>query len=81
MVENIEMGLADPDDLDAMLGRLRAAPIDTYLEDFEKSLRRKDNTKKHVMITMSRIKTVIEGCGFRKLVDLYKQRCRGGFRR
>jgi integrase len=46
-------------------GRIRE-----HFQDFERSLLAKGNTKKHVMQTLHRIKTVIEGCKFAIWVDL-----------
>ena len=69
VVEKIKMGLAAPGDLDAMLGKKPATAVSQHLDDFENSLRRKDSTEKHVKLTMTRVRTVIEGCEFQTLAD------------
>ncbi|GAH01841.1 unnamed protein product, partial [marine sediment metagenome] len=47
----------------------RRKPLSEHLEDFEKSLA-KGNTKKHVMQTVHRAKTVVEGCKFTTWADI-----------
>ena len=70
LVEKIKMGVAKETDLEVMLGRKQADGLEPYLKRFENSLRRKENTEKHVKLTLSRIRLVIEGCKFQSLDDL-----------
>jgi integrase len=67
LVEKIKTGLANPADLEVMLGRRRVLNVQHYLNEFRRSLERKKNTTKHVELTMTRLTTVIEGCGFQSL--------------
>lgn len=42
----------------------RKTPLAEHLEDFKKSLSARSNTEEHVMLTVRRVKNVIEGCRF-----------------
>jgi len=48
----------------------QAAPIEEHLEAFERSLKGKDNTDKHVRLAMGRIRKIVEGCEFLSLGEL-----------
>ena len=56
-------GLIDPSQ--DRVATHRSTPIDEHLSAFEESL--SDNTEKHVKLTMSRVRRVVEGCGFETL--------------
>ncbi len=70
LVERIKAGLATASELDAVLGKRQSPGVVGYLDDFEKSLRRKGDTEKHVKLTMGRVRTTVAGCEFRVLADL-----------
>ncbi len=56
-----------------MLNRKRAAAgrkLEEHVKDFEASLQAKAGTDKHVKMTASRVRAVIEGCGFRYWSDI-----------
>jgi len=59
-------GLIDPEQ--DSLAVHRQTPIEEHLNAFQESLT--DNTTKYVKLTMSRVRRVVEGCGFTKLADL-----------
>ena len=46
------------------------AEIEPHLADYEKSLRAKENSEKHVKLTLSRVRKIIQGCEFKQLKDL-----------
>ncbi len=48
----------------------RKRPLREHLQDFEKSLLAKGNTKKHALQTVQRVKAVIEGCKFAAWNDI-----------
>ena len=62
-------GLVDPDE--ERRRDARTSPIDTHLNDFEKSLAK--NTSKHVKLTMSRVRRIVYGCEMRTLKELTAQ--------
>lgn len=63
-----KLGLIDPD------GESRAqkqkSRIDDHLKHYEKSLNAKENTDKHIKLTMGRIRRIVTGCEFELLRDL-----------
>ncbi len=59
-------GLIDPEQENA--AERRRAPLSAHLKSFEKSLGK--NTEKHVKLTMSRVRRVVEGCGMETIVDI-----------
>lgn len=61
-------GLIDPED-EAAAQRKRA-PIEEQLTAFEKSLSRSDNTPKHVKLTMSRVRRIVDEAGFERPADI-----------
>jgi integrase len=63
-----KMGMIDPQQED--LVRLKQSSTDDHLRDFEKSLSRKKNSPKHVKLTMSRIRSVTNGCEFKTLGEI-----------
>ena len=44
--------------------------IEENLADFEKSLRARKATEKHIKLTVSRIRKIVNGCEFQRLSDL-----------
>jgi site-specific recombinase XerD len=48
----------------------RLAPVEGHLEAYEKDLTGKKNTLKHVKLTMSRVRVVVDGCEFQSLGDI-----------
>lgn len=52
------------------LNERQASPIEEHLAAFERSLVGKANTEKHVGLAMSRIRRIVDGCGFQTLGDL-----------
>lgn len=69
VVERIKLGLCDVAELDELLGRPQSVAWDSQLKEFEASLKRKNNTEKHVKLTLTRIKLVLNGCKFISLTD------------
>ena len=61
-------GIIDPKQEE--LAERRSSPIEEQLLEFEKSLRRRKRTGKHLRLTMSRLRRVIAGCGFELLGDI-----------
>ena len=61
-------GLIDPRQEE--LARQRQSPIEEHLLEFEKSVKRGKTSAKHVRLLMSRVRTVINGCGFKVLGDI-----------
>ena len=41
--------------------------VTKHLHDYEQSLLAKENTKKHVNLTVNRVRRIVEGCEFRTL--------------
>lgn len=70
MVQQIRLGTADVAELDALLGKPQQDDLELLLSQFEKSLKTKGNTEKHVKLTMSRIRLVIDGCRYRSLGNI-----------
>ncbi len=66
IVTNTEKGLAGLVDLFALH---RAALLTKHVDAYQASLQAKGNTPKHIRITISRIKTACEGCGFIRTTD------------
>ena len=52
------------------LAKQAQTSIDQNLKDFEQSLRAKNNTEKHIKLTLSRTRKIINGCEFQLLSDL-----------
>ena len=48
----------------------KQSPIAEHLDDYKKALGAKDNSEKHVKLTLSRIQKVIDGCEFTNLKSL-----------
>src|SRR5688572_8940369 len=61
-------GLADPDE--EKLAEQRKAPIDEVVDLYEKSLKSRRTTGKHVSLTLSRVRRLINGCSFQILADI-----------
>lgn len=61
-------GLIDPEEEKAAQQRLTS--IDDHLTAFENSLKRADNTGKHVKLTMSRVRRIVDEAGFRMPSDI-----------
>ena len=61
-------GLIDPKE--ERLAKHRSAPIADHLAAFEKSLGSKDNSRKHVKLTMSRIRRIIVRGGMETAADI-----------
>ena len=62
--EQIQSGLADPHEE----GKLKL--LKDHLEDFKASLKSKANSEKHVKQTCSRIEKIIDGCKFKRWIDI-----------
>ena len=72
-LENIPMKMRDRFVKIGLLDRSRAAagkPLSEHLEDFKAHLEAKGNTSDHVKKTVSRIKRIMKGAGFRTWSDL-----------
>ncbi len=67
-IEHEWAGVIDP--FEAHRGR----PIEEHLAGWEKHLRSKDSTPKHVRTKLAAARRVIGGCGFEKLADLSASR-------
>ena len=52
------------------LAQRRKSSVDDNLLEFEKALKRGKTTLKHVRLTMARVRTVVNGCGFKVLGDI-----------
>ena len=61
-------GMIDPVQED--LVRRKGSAVEEHLADFERALTRRKNTAKHIRLTMGRVRSVVEGCGFKTLGDL-----------
>lgn len=59
-------GMIDP--AQERLLAVRQSPIEGHLEAFDRSLA--NNTPKHRRLTMTRVRRVVEGCGFRTLAEM-----------
>lgn len=62
-------GLVDPEQ--ERYWAHKSAPLKGHLEAFEKSLR--DNTSKHLTLTMTRVNRIVAGCDFQKLADVDRE--------
>ncbi len=69
VVERIKLGLAKESELEELLGRPPVISWAPHVDAFEASLNRKDNTGKHVKLTIARVKLVLKGCGFESLSE------------
>ena len=58
------------DTVDEKLATSRKVALHKHLQEYEESLETTDCTKKHIRLTMSRIRTVINGCRFDSLSRL-----------
>ncbi len=61
-------GLIDPEEEAA--AQRRKTPIADLLASFEKSLKRSDNTQKHVRLTMGRIRRIVDEAGIETPTDI-----------
>ena len=61
-------GLVDPKDEEA--AAKQNTPLTEHLQDFEKSLKQKANTGKHVKLTMTRVRRIVEDASFEKAGDI-----------
>jgi len=68
-VQRIKIGLADQSELDELLGKAQSDAWDEQIKAFEASLKRKNNTPKHVCLTVNRVKLVLTGSEFKSLAD------------
>ncbi|WP_152050932.1 tyrosine-type recombinase/integrase [Tautonia marina] len=59
-------GMIDP--AQERLLAIKQSPIEEHLQAFDRSLA--NNTAKHRRLTMTRVRRVVEGCGFRTLADM-----------
>lgn len=65
----LKEGLLDPDEERRREAKL--TPISDHVEAFEVSLG--SNTEKHVKLTLTRVRTIIDGCGISSLSDLNQE--------
>ncbi len=56
------------------LAKQKHASLELHLAEFQKALSRRKNTTKHVGLTMSRVRRVLDGCGFSTLGQLSAER-------
>ncbi len=68
-VQRIKIGLADQSELDELLGKPQSDAWDGQVAAFEASLKRKNNTEKHVRLIVNRVKLVLKGSSFKTLAD------------
>jgi integrase len=68
-VQRIKIGLADQSELDDLLGKPQSDAWGEQIKAFEASLKRKNNTLKHVSLTVNRVKLVLTGSEFKSLSD------------
>jgi len=61
-------GLIDP--AEEKLAGHRKAPIDDVVDLYEKNLKSRRTTGKHVTLTLSRVRRIIKGCDFQILSDI-----------
>ena len=59
-------GLIDP--MQDKIAEHKQTPIEGHLAEFEESL--SDNTQKYVKLTMTRVRRIVEGCGFVSLAAI-----------
>ena len=69
VVQRIKIGLADRSELDELLGKPQSDAWEEQLKAFEASLKRKNNTSKHVHLTVNRVKLILTGSEFKSLAD------------
>lgn len=69
VVQRIKLGLAEAAELDELLGRPQSDAWDEQIKSFEASLKRKNNTPKHVRLTINRVRLVLSGSEFKRLAD------------
>ncbi|MBC7817039.1 MAG: hypothetical protein IAG10_09145 [Planctomycetaceae bacterium] len=55
----------------------RLRPLAEHLDDFRSFLESKANTASHVSLTINRVTTAFDGCGFKRLADLNAGRIAG----
>ncbi len=67
-VERERAGLADPAENEVR------RPLAEHLDEFGRSLAAKDDTSKHVGMTLQRAGAVISGCGFKRVTDISSSR-------
>jgi site-specific recombinase XerD len=67
LVRKVEMGLAGCSD---PFEEHRKRPLAEHVEDFRRAMEARNNSPKHVSTTLSRVQTVLEGCGFVFLPDV-----------
>ncbi|QDV79072.1 Tyrosine recombinase XerC [Planctomycetes bacterium K2D] len=70
LVQRVKVGIADERELEAFLGHDRSDRCEAVANEYEASLKRKGNTEKHVRLTMSRVRAVLDGAGFQTLAEL-----------
>ena len=63
-----QLGLVDAEDEERL--QRRNSAIEDHLSDYEKSLRAKENSPKHVKLTLGWIRRIVDGCEFKKLRQL-----------
>ena len=56
---------------------LRKLPLSQHLENFEKSLLDKGNTPKHSSMTVKRVRTVLDACGFKFIQEVSASKVSG----
>lgn len=61
-------GIIDPEQEE--VAKRKRSDIEDQLNEFEKSLARRQNTAKHVSLTMSRVHRVADGCEFKIVGDI-----------
>lgn len=64
----IRTGATDPDI--QHFAALRKTPVVELLIEFEKNLKRRQRTAKHIKLSMSRLRAVMDGCDFKMLDDI-----------
>jgi integrase len=52
----------------------RGRPLDDHLADYERHLAAKNDSPKHIKLTVNRIRAALDGCRFRKIADLSASR-------
>ena len=52
------------------IAEIKNSAIGEHLEGYRKSLIAKENSEKHVRLTLSRVRRIVEGCEFKSLRDL-----------
>jgi len=66
-VDKVKAGVLSLDELE--VGRRRRGGIADYLSDFERHLKSKSSTEKHIQATLTLLKKVCLGCRFVKMTD------------